>query len=283
MGFKFLAAKMLSGVLQTTISLLGERFSYLFVEKFSVNFFKTVIIEDTSIHFYCPNNNSLWRVQTLFEKEPETIGWINSFEQNSVLWDIGANVGIYSLYSAKVKKNKVVSYEPFAGNFHILCKNVEINRLQGGIIPLCVALSNETKLDFLNLTSTEIGSALSRFGEANNNCQDPKWLSRQACIGFNVDNIIDLFQLPFPNYIKIDVDGIEDLIVKGAEKVLSDTRLESVLIELDDKDNEQMNFVSEIMDKYGFFCRWKKHSPMFDGGPYDSVYNHLFVRNNKGQ
>jgi len=42
----------------------------------------------------------LWRSQTLFTKEPEMIEWIDSIDSGSTFWDIGANIGLYSIYGA---------------------------------------------------------------------------------------------------------------------------------------------------------------------------------------
>lgn len=70
------------------------------------------------IKFYCPNNLSLWRAETLLTKEPETIEWINSFGEGCVFWDIGANVGIYSMYAALKTKANVLAFEPAASNYY---------------------------------------------------------------------------------------------------------------------------------------------------------------------
>ena len=59
-------------------------------------------------------------------KESETIQWIDNFKQNDLLWDIGSNVGVFSLYAA-AKNLKVISFEPSPGNYYIFSKNVEIN------------------------------------------------------------------------------------------------------------------------------------------------------------
>jgi hypothetical protein len=52
------------------------------------------------LQFYCPSETSLWRAETLLTKEPETIEWIETFNEESVFWDVGANIGVYSLYAA---------------------------------------------------------------------------------------------------------------------------------------------------------------------------------------
>ena len=46
------------------------------------------------------------RARTLFTKEPETLEWIDRMKQGAVLWDVGANVGIYSCFASKERKTK---------------------------------------------------------------------------------------------------------------------------------------------------------------------------------
>ena len=53
------------------------------------------------ISFYCHGEVPLIRARTLLTKEPETILWIDDFNKDDVFWDVGANIGPYSLYAAK--------------------------------------------------------------------------------------------------------------------------------------------------------------------------------------
>jgi tRNA1(Val) A37 N6-methylase TrmN6 len=89
----------------------------------------------------------LWRKETFDTKEPETIEWIDSFEKETVFWDIGANVGVYSLYAALHPSVKVLSFETAASNFYILNKNIEINNLANQIFSLCIAFNKKSSLD----------------------------------------------------------------------------------------------------------------------------------------
>ena len=60
------------------------------------------IIDNNKIVFFCPSERTLIRVQTLFTKEPETLNWMDNFQSNNsekiIYWDIGANIGLYSIY-----------------------------------------------------------------------------------------------------------------------------------------------------------------------------------------
>ena len=103
------------------------------------------------INFYCLGKLPQWRAETLLTKEPDTIQWIDSFEENSEFWDIGANIGVYSLYGAN-RKIKVTAFEPSASNYYILTKNIEINGFDDQILAtfasgLKLATGSVTDLD----------------------------------------------------------------------------------------------------------------------------------------
>ena len=65
--------------------------------------YTTINIDDEKLLFYTPNNLVKWRVKTFFTKEPDTLNWIDNFKEDEIFWDIGANIGLYSLYAAKKK------------------------------------------------------------------------------------------------------------------------------------------------------------------------------------
>ena len=79
-----------------------------------------------------------FRMSTIEDKEPETIDWIDSFEEGACFYDIGANVGVFTLYAAKSKKCQVFSFEPSVFNLESLVRNININYLdkQVTIIPI---------------------------------------------------------------------------------------------------------------------------------------------------
>ena len=54
---------------------------------------------------------------SLLRRQPDTIAWIDAFQPNSVFWDVGANVGIYSLYAALRRGTRIVAFEPAAINY----------------------------------------------------------------------------------------------------------------------------------------------------------------------
>ena len=70
---------------------------------------------------------SIWRYESFYDKEPETIKWIDFFATSKMplnFLDVGANIGMYSLYFLSLAKNrKVICVEPFQKNFELLSRN----------------------------------------------------------------------------------------------------------------------------------------------------------------
>jgi FkbM family methyltransferase len=147
------------------------------------------------------------------------------------------------------------------------------------ISALCIAFNDTTRLDSLYMVNTELGGALNSFAEAVDWKGEPFTASfKQAMIGFSIDDFVRQFNPLFPNHIKIDVDGIESKIIKGATHTLSDTRVKSVLVELDSSREDYCKEVMEAIEKAGMKFITKKHSPMVDNGQFSDSYNYIFMR-----
>jgi FkbM family methyltransferase len=231
-----------------------------------------------ALKFFCAGTTSEWRARTILTKEPETLEWIDSFEPGDVLWDIGANVGVYSLYAA-LRGIQVLAFEPSAPNYYLLNRNIEMNQFGPRISAYCLAFSDQRELGQLHMASTELGGALNSFGESLD------WQGRtfqpsfsQAMVGYTVDSFIEAYGPHFPTHIKIDVDGIENRIVRGAVKTLADSRLKSLLVELDSSREGYCDSVFEFVERAGMKFVGKRHAPEMDGTPYASSFNYFFQR-----
>lgn len=239
----------------------------------------TIPTQRGDITFYCLDKLPLWRAQTLLTKEPETIEWIDSFKDGEVYWDVGANVGVYALYAGISRKVKVLAFEPSAANYLLLNRNIDANRLSETMQAFCLAFSDGTGLNALNMQTTDFGGALSSFGVAvDNNGAIFQPVFRQGMIGFTIDDFIAQFSPDFPNHLKIDVDGIEDLIIKGAVKTLADPRLRSLSIELDAARSGYTDPVLDAIKAGGLTLVAKRHGPMFETGAFKDIYNYQFRR-----
>jgi FkbM family methyltransferase len=232
-----------------------------------------------AVAFHCLGNTALWRAQTLLTKEPETLEWIDRFADGDVYWDIGANVGMYALYAAIGRKVRVLAFEPSAANYFLLNRNIELNDLADWMQAYCLAFSDGTRIDTLNMQNTDLGGALSSFGSTvDESGQTFVPVFRQGSIGYSVDQFVERFAPPFPNHIKIDVDGIEDRIVAAAAATLRDARLRSLSIELDDARPDYTQSVIASIERAGLALVAKRQSEMIAAGAYKHIFNYQFRR-----
>ncbi|WP_052224004.1 FkbM family methyltransferase [Comamonas testosteroni] len=236
-------------------------------------------IGDKDVRYLLSNKNSnAWRFETLFTKEPETLEWIDSFSEGDVLWDVGANIGMYSIYAA-LRGINVVAFEPHFGNYFQLCANIYMNGLQDKIKAYCFALSEDISAGTINLASISIGTALSSFNNDLDYLGNPYIPAfRQGMMGCSIDQLVKLFGMDVPNHLKIDVDGIELDIVKGARQTLSDPKLKSVSIELVEMLLEQVDGVNSIMHTCGLEFMHKKQSTIYPHKQLEGVLNFLYKK-----
>lgn len=185
-----------------------------------------------ALQFFAPGYKPGFRGISILDKQPEVPQWIDSFAAGDVLWDIGANVGAYSLYAGLRPGVQVLAFEPEASNYYVLTRNVALNGMWDRIKTYCIALSDRASLGELSLFHTVIGGSKHAFGDpADSWSEDDPVAFRQGMIGFSIDGLIEQYDCLFPNHIKIDVDGIEEKIIEGAAQTLEDRRLKSVLVE----------------------------------------------------
>jgi len=213
----------------------------------------------------------------LFEsKEPETLNWIDSFSKDDSFIDIGANLGVYSLYAA-LKNHNVISIEPDALNYALLNINIIENNLSNLIIAYNLSIHESSIFSSFNISSYEWGGALNSFDNNKDyRGEEFKPVHYQGSYGIPLDEFLDKTDF-CPNHIKIDVDGNEYLILKGAFNTLRSKSLLSVLVELDESRDDYLDSI-ELIKSAGLNLTEKTHAEMFDKGEYATTYNHIFRR-----
>lgn len=188
------------------------------------------------------------------KKEPETIEWLeSSMQPGDVLYDVGANVGAYALVAAKYHESrvKIYAFEPSFVNFGQLCKNISINGCGDAVVPMAVALSDRTLIGDFHYYNLMAGGALNSFGEAiNDKGEKFEATLKHALFCFRADDLVKMFGISSPTHIKIDVDGLEMSVLKGAEKCLASPTARSVIIEVGRP--EQAEEVRQFLGRLGF-------------------------------
>ena len=119
------------------------------VLNYKVGMQKKININNKIIYLSTPNFLMRYRHKTFFSKEPETIKWIDEFKKGSTFFDIGANIGLYSIYAAEVKNSSVYAFEPSFFNLEFLARNIYYNKLVQKISIIPIALSAQLGLMIL--------------------------------------------------------------------------------------------------------------------------------------
>lgn len=244
------------------------------------------VISNSGIRFVVENDLEEYRVNTLFDKEPETIAWISRFGEMLdgafVFFDIGVNIGIYSMYCAHLyPENIVYSFEPVLNNYAALVRNIKENNFIY-INPFNLAVSDEKKLCQLFIGDLRVGNSGAQINApVNDKGNKYEVLKVEQIMSLSVDQLIAEYGFPVPNFIKIDVDGHEQEILNGMMNVLKSPELKSLLVEFNDKD--QYLYWRDILRSCGL-----EHDSFYDDLPNHSdirrkekgslVRNYIFTR-----
>tara|TARA_B100000029_G_scaffold228634_1_gene226295 strand:+ start:1237 stop:2073 length:837 start_codon:yes stop_codon:yes gene_type:complete len=250
-------------------------------------FSPTIGVSDGNMRFvFCPKSrNDIFRYTTYFTKEEGTLAWIrDNAKEGTVFVDIGANVGLYSLYTANAaRKIRVYAFEPHKFNFATLLENIFLNGLENVIQPISLPLGDKAGLMDLNYNSMDSGTSMTQLGHRQlpGNCEFEPKLS-ELVHAVTLDELVASGRVATPDMVKIDVDGNELRILRGMQEVLrSPEGPSSLQVEINPGQRQE---VMRMMKE----CNWKlDHCHFTKGGKvefertqsYDKVpHNAVFVR-----
>lgn len=199
--------------------------------------------------------NSCWMGTYEIEKQQAFAAAVRSAVKtrpDCAIFDIGANVGFYSLLSARLcadAGNGIVhSFEPFPANLQVLQRHIQLNNLSNVTIHDVAVSDVSGQLNFAAGDCAETGK-LDQNGDV-------------AVRTIQLDEEIQNSHLPVPAVIKIDVEGAEAQVLSGARALLSEYKPEllvaihgsSVLREVQQILSEcHYGFEVEADDEPGFF------------------------------
>jgi FkbM family methyltransferase len=204
----------------------------------------------SDIFLNCNSKTEYFTRANSCKKEPETIDWLEkNISPGDVFYDVGANVGAYTMVAHKVcNKIKVYSFEPSYSTFSDLVGNILLNEMQEDVFPINIALSESTSINYFNYSSLDAGEAAHTYGEAIDYVgKSFVPVLRQYMASYSLDDVVKYIESP--TVLKIDVDGIEEGILRGAENTLKNGNVRTVLVELvDDEVAENGDLVERVIN-----------------------------------
>ena len=206
-----------------------------------------IVHEGRTMTFATPNALALTRVRTIREKEPWTLEWIAGFREGEVLADVGANVGMYTIWAAVTRRCRVLAFEPEAQNYALLNRNIRLNGVEAIATAYCLGLAERSGLSVLHMTDLRAGASCHALGDALDFRHQPMQVAfSQGCVSATLDELVESGAVPVPNHVKIDVDGFEPRVVAGARRTLRNPALRSLLVETNPALEDHRAMVDEI-------------------------------------
>jgi FkbM family methyltransferase len=144
---------------------------------------------------------------------------LHSLKETDNFYDIGANVGSYTLLASGVKRCKSFCFEPIQSTFERLINNVNLNKIQHLVDARNIGIGDRNeRISFTNDLNT-----------TNRVCKDS---SIDNTENVDVIRLDDNFKPSIPSIAKIDVEGFEDFVLKGGKNFFSSSNTIALIIEL---------------------------------------------------
>jgi FkbM family methyltransferase len=149
-----------------------------------------------------------------FEREENTATLLASYvPADGVIYDLGANIGLYSLAFAANRRNRVIAFEPFDAALKYLKRNISQNNLDNIEVHQIVLSDRKgtCRFTFDNVTTSTSHISSDEEQGAELPCSD-------------LDTYVEEHKLPPPDLIKMDIEGADEPIFKGMENLLKTAR-----------------------------------------------------------
>jgi FkbM family methyltransferase len=173
-----------------------------------------------------------YKMAKAWDDEPETLKWVDDHvKPGDVVWDIGAAIGVMAMYMALDPKVRVVAFEPKAASYALLVDHLSMNGMGERVAAYCMALSDTRKLTSFRVDTRQPGGASNGLDGTPDQFGKTKTALIQSAMCVSVDEFQSLFDAPAPDHLKLDVDGIEGVILRGAEKTLP--KVKTVIVEVE--------------------------------------------------
>jgi len=223
---------------------------------------------EPQIWFRTGHGRLFWRATKSPSLDIDTNKWIAQFAENDVFYDVGANIGLYSIMAAKFMKVRTYAIEIDLMNTRMLYENISMNGCQEKIMVLPIGLDNKSGEETLYLKSMSYGDALHNLRLPNASVTSYSGLQVRVPV-FKLDDLVKILGLPSPTKLKIDVDGVDLEVLEGASKAL--TTVTSLVVEYM-PNSETRQKIHHLLGSHRFTFDFES-APFRSGGAVDGFFS----------
>lgn len=219
----------------------------------------TLRIEDVQLRMYSNGDDgivdALYFTQEKYGEYEEVHLFKSLAERSQVIFDVGANTGLYSIVSMlQNPEAKVYAFEPYAVNIERLKKNAALNGLEGQIKIVDNAIGNKREeIEFAVPATDEISDVLSADLEFTDQFSEQSGGFTTASVDqITLDGFVKEASIRRADLVKIDVENYEVSVFEGAFEMLQ--KHEPIILAEIFVDAERKAFFNEHLEKLGYHC-----------------------------
>jgi len=185
----------------------------------------------------CAVSNSIIKTNTFYESD--FLEQVSSFiTPEDVVFDVGAHIGNHAVYFASICNARVYSFEPNPTSYNVLSENIKLNSLEDSVSVLNSALgAEERKVGLEAVHDTDIGTT--RVSYSGENIHEMT----------SIDAYFKSNSMSSLAYIKIDVEGFEADVIKGAKETILKFM---PIVSTEVSTIEDFHELAELMTAYGY-------------------------------
>jgi len=287
-SFIFFCIKILDQLLTKIFkkkNLINHLFDKLYSDSIS-----EIKINKKLVKLWTPGNYSKWMVDHFLQKEKLVEQFISEIPNNkdTIFWDIGANLGLYSIFCTLHKdKVKVIAFECSPSAVLAISKNISLNKFESRISIFQLGLANKNSFLMLKEDRDSLGDQFNSLGKdfdfKNQTTNNPE--HKYKVYSSSVYNLLENKALEIPNYIKLDVGSFELEVLEGFGNFLENPKIKSIVTEMkfgskkvgkyifdEEKLIEKSNKIYDILFKAGFKSKHLENGNNKEGWYLDVFY-----------
>jgi FkbM family methyltransferase len=176
-----------------------------------------------------------------YYEKPESLVWLEFCNSADVIFDVGANVGYYSLLAASDPLKQVFSFEPVSFTFEKLRRNIALNKFRNVTAVRSVVSNRAEAIKIYFRDSLNMGMSSVVPSQENTAFEEVQ--------GITLDEFVRQKEIKRVDLVKIDVEGSEVLVLEGMKSVLTHSR-PALMMEVTQETLERFGYTVENLYKY---------------------------------